>query len=121
MRPLLTLLFIIVLMIQSISGQLAYSESQFQAFNGKGKAVTLADIVTAAGDADVIFFGEMHDDAVGHAIQAEAFRRIFAEYGSKRSVVLSLEMFERDVQTVVNEYLASLISEQHFMLSLIHI
>ena len=117
MRPLLTLLFIFAVMVHSISGQLAYSESQFNAFDGRGKALTLADIVTAAGNADVVFFGEMHDDAVGHAIQAEAFRRIVSQWGEKRSVVLSLEMFERDVQTVVDEYLASLISEQHFLAS----
>ena len=117
MKPLTAYLFILAFMFTSVPGQLAFSESQFQAFDGKGNPATLADIVKAAGNADVIFFGELHDDAVGHAIQAEAFRRIVAEYGGKRSVVLSLEMFERDVQTVVDEYLASLISEQHFMSS----
>ena len=117
MKPLLGLLFTFAVMVPTTFTQLAYSESQFNAFDGTGKPVTLADIVKAAGNADVVFFGEMHDDAVGHAIQAEAFRRIVAEYGSKRSVVLSLEMFERDVQTVLDEYLGSLISEQHFMSS----
>ena len=117
MKRLFGLLIILTVMLQSVTAQLAYSESHFQAFDGKGKPVTLKDIVTAAGNADVIFFGELHDDAVGHAIQAEAFRRIVAEYGGKRSVVLSMEMFEHDVQTVVDEYLASLISEQHFLSS----
>ena len=35
----------------------------------------------------------------------------------RRPVALSLEMFERDVQTVLDEYLAGLISERHFLLS----
>ena len=35
----------------------------------------------------------------------------------RRAVALSLEMFERDVQTVVDEYLAGLITERHFLLS----
>lgn len=96
--------------------QLAFSEEQFRAFDGKGKPTTLADIVSAAGNADVIFFGEQHDDAVGHAIQAEAFKRLVEQYSS-RKVLLSLEMFERDVQTVLDEYLASLITEQHFLSS----
>lgn len=108
--------FLLVILFVNISGmaQMAYSEDQFRAFDGKGKPVTLADIVTAAGNADVIFFGEQHDDAVGHAIQAEAFRRLVERY-SERKVFLSLEMFERDVQTVLDEYLGSLITEQHFL------
>ncbi len=101
----------------STSGQIAYSEDQFRAFDRNGKAVTLADIVSAADGADVIFFGELHDDAVGHAIQAEAFRRLAAKYSPARNVILSLEMFERDVQIVLDEYLASLITEAQFLAS----
>ncbi len=98
-------------------GQIAFSDGQFAAFDRAGKAVTLDDIVAAAGGADVIFFGEQHDDAVGHAIQAEAFRRIVDKYAGSRRVALSLEMFERDVQTVIDEYREGLITEQHFMSS----
>ena len=108
---------VIAFMVVSVPAQIAYSEDQFRAFDGKGVPATLADIVNAAGTADVIFFGELHDDAVGHAIQAEAFRRIVEKYLVNRRVVLSLEMFERDVQTVVDEYLNSLITEQHFLSS----
>lgn len=113
----ITFIALILFSMMTVTGQLPYSEEQFRAFDRSGKAVTLDEIVSAAGAADVIFFGEQHDDAVGHAIQAEAFRRIAAKYSGGRSVVLSLEMFERDVQTVVDEYLASLISESHFMSS----
>lgn len=109
--------FLLFGMAMSGSGQLAFSEEQFKAFDAKGGPAALTDVVEATGKADVVFFGEMHDDAVGHAIQAEAFRRLVEAYSSKRAVILSLEMFERDVQTIVDEYLASLISEQHFLLS----
>ena len=98
-------------------GQLIYSEDDFRVFDGKGNPASLRDVVSAAGKVDVLFFGELHDDAVGHAIQAEAFRLIVAEYSAKRPVILSLEMFERDVQAVLDEYLGSLISEQHFLAS----
>ncbi|NOT48586.1 MAG: ChaN family lipoprotein, partial [Acidobacteria bacterium] len=74
-------------------------------------------VLKAADAADVIFLGEQHDDAVGHAFQAEVFKRIVEKNAGRRQVVLSLEMFERDVQTVIDEYLAGLISENHFLLS----
>ena len=98
-------------------GQVAYNEEQFRAFDGKGDPVTIEQIVKAIGETDVVFLGEQHDDAVGHAIQAEIFKRAVEQYGAKRRVALSLEMFERDTQIVVNEYLAGLISENHFMSS----
>jgi uncharacterized iron-regulated protein len=95
--------------------QLPYSEDQFRAFDAKGKPVTMVDIIAAAANADVVFLGELHDDPVGHAIEAEVFRRVYAEYAAKRKVTLSMEMFERDVQIVVNEYLSSLITEKQFL------
>ncbi|MEP6947320.1 MAG: ChaN family lipoprotein [Acidobacteriota bacterium] len=104
-----------MLSVISAAAQLPYSEDQFRAFDAKGSPVTMADIVKAAGDADVVFLGEQHDDPVGHAIEAEVFRRVYAEYGTKRKVTLSMEMFERDVQIVLNEYLGSLITEKHFL------
>lgn len=96
-------------------GQLPYSEDQFRAFNAKGDPVTMEDIIKAAGGADVVFLGEQHDDPVGHAIEAEVLRRVFATYAADRKVDLSMEMFEKDVQIVLNEYLSSLITEKQFL------
>lgn len=108
---------VLTIMTNSATAQLAYSEDQFRAFDAKGSSVTLDRVLAAADEADVLFLGEQHDDAVGHAIQAEVFRRIVEKNAGRRKIVLSLEMFERDVQTVVNEYLAGLITENHFLLS----
>src|ERR1051325_7378260 len=95
--------------------------ARYKAFDSKGRAVKLEEIVEALDGADVLFVGETHDDATGHAVEAELLRRADERYsqgaGKKRAVALSLEMFERDVQTVVDEYLGGLISERHFLLS----
>lgn len=110
---------IAITVVMTVNGmaQIPYSTEQFGAFNGKGEPVDMAAIIDAAAGADVVFLGELHDDAVAHAIQFEIFKSIFAKYNKDRRVVLSLEMFERDVQTVVDEYLKGLISENHFMLN----
>jgi uncharacterized iron-regulated protein len=98
-------------------GQIAYSEQQFAVFDGNGAPTNIDQVLRAIGDNDVVFLGEQHDDAVGHAVQAEIFKRIVEKYALDRRVALSLEMFERDVQTVLDEYLSGLITEQHFLLS----
>lgn len=97
--------------------QIPYDESQFRVFDGEGGPKSISDIIDAAERNEVIFLGELHDDAVGHAFQAEVFRRIVERFGSTRDIALSLEMFERDVQVVIDEYVNGLISEQHFLLS----
>ena len=97
--------------------QITLSDAMYKAFDGQGNPVSIDDIVGAMAVNDVVFLGEEHDDAVGHAIEAELFKRAVEGYSQKRTVALSLEMFERDVQIVVDEYLQGLISEQHFLLS----
>ena len=93
------------------------SDEKFSVFTGKGQASSIDEIMKSLENADVVFLGEFHDDSVAHALQLEIFTRAIEQYGSKRRVTLSLEMFERDVQVVLDEYLAGLISENHLMLS----
>ena len=92
-------------------------EGKFTVFTGQGQPSSIEEIVSSLGSADVVFLGELHDDSVGHAIQLEIFKQAIEKYGAKRRVTLSLEMFERDVQMMVDEYLAGQISENHFLLS----
>jgi uncharacterized iron-regulated protein len=109
---------LVALAIQiSVSAQITLSDSMYRAYDGNGNPVTLDDIVKAMGANDAAFLGEQHDDAVGHAIEAELYRRAVEKYSAQRRVALSMEMIERDVQIVVDEYLKDLISESHFLLS----
>jgi uncharacterized iron-regulated protein len=95
--------------------------AHYRAFDARGRAVKLAEIAEALDRADVLIIGEMHNDAVGHLLEAELLRladeRVAAGRERGRAVALSLEMFERDVQHVLDEYLGGLISERHFLLS----
>jgi len=99
------------------ASQIKADPAAYRIYNANGEAATLDEIIKAMSDNDAVFLGEQHDDPTGHALEAEIFARAVNEYAAKRSVGLSLEMFERDVQTVVDEYLKGLITEQHFLLS----
>ncbi len=104
-------------MHSAMFGQILYSSDQMTAFDAKGNPATVEQIVKAVGDSEAVFLGELHDDAVGHAVQMEIFQRSVDAYFGNRRLALSLEMFERDVQIVVDEYLSGLISEAQFMTS----
>ncbi len=93
---------------------------QIRVYTSGAKAVSLDDIVMAMANADVVFVGEEHDDPGAHYVEAELLRRAHARFvdgvgGGTRRVMLSLEMFERDVQPVLDEYLGGLITERHFL------
>jgi len=87
----------------------------YQVYRGDGARASLDEIIEAAAAAEVVLVGEAHDDPTGHALEAELLRGLHAGRGeSAGPLILSLEMFERDVQYVLDEYLQGLISEDHF-------
>ncbi|MGZ3873084.1 MAG: ChaN family lipoprotein, partial [Mucilaginibacter sp.] len=77
------------------------------------KVVTVDEIAAGMDKADVIFFGEEHSDSAGHCLEHAIFKALAARYHAR--VALSMEMFETDCQTVINEYLRGLIREKNFI------
>lgn len=114
-KKLFFFLFVVTAMTLNFNAQTPLSEANYRVFDGDGKALRLDQVVEALQSADVVFIGEQHDDPTAHALQLEIFRRSFERYGKTRQVGLSLEMFERDAQIVVDEYLRDLINEQNFI------
>lgn len=109
---------IAVLIAAAVSSAMGQAAGvKFTVFDSKGNPATLEAVVAAAGTADAVFIGEFHDDAVGHAFQLAVFEGVVNRYSAGRPVALSLEMFERDVQVVLDEYLAGQITEDHFLRS----
>jgi uncharacterized iron-regulated protein len=78
-------------------------------------AGTEIDIDSAARElrrADVIFLGELHDSLEGHRVMTELTRAILADHPQP---VLSMEMFERDVQDVVTLYVDGYACKDYFL------
>jgi uncharacterized iron-regulated protein len=104
MRTLITYILLITQLM--LSGQL-------KIFDNKGNLKSLNDLVLAASVADVVCFGEQHDDSLTHLMQLELLKGLVTNSGKR--VVLSMEMFETDVQYILDEYLNDLISEASFL------
>jgi uncharacterized iron-regulated protein len=77
-----------------------------------GKELTLTQLADELAGRDVVYFGELHDNVAGHQVYAE-LARLLAD--RRPDFVLSMEMFERDVQGVVNDYLRGRIDEAAFL------
>ncbi|MET0463222.1 MAG: ChaN family lipoprotein [Chitinophagaceae bacterium] len=76
------------------------------------KTISITDLVGSVKDANVLFFGEEHNDSIGHRLQDTLYRSLLSQYGT---VTLSMEMFERDCQLVLDEYLQSLITDDRLV------
>ena len=79
---------------------------------GTNNAVTMAGMIDALSNADIVFIGEQHDYKQGHALELEILQALHTR---SPKTALSLEMFERDTQIVLDEYLAGSINESSFL------
>ncbi|MSP69568.1 MAG: hypothetical protein EXR20_04780 [Bacteroidetes bacterium] len=89
------------------------SEKNYKIYSQKsGKEVTLNDIAEDMKNYDVLFFGEEHNDSVAHYLENKMFEILYLKFTN--SITLSMEMFDRDVQLVMNEYLNGYIRTKNF-------
>lgn len=79
------------------------------------KTVSFESFLTDVSQADALFLGESHTDETTHRFQLAIYQRLLAS--KKKPVVLALEMFERDDQAELDQYLAGKIDESAFLKS----
>ncbi len=75
--------------------------------------VTVPEMTRELQPYQVVVFGEFHDSQPIHDAEYAVLKELYKLHGDK--LVLSMEMFERDVQPVMNDYLAGKISEEDFL------
>ncbi|MCK5731085.1 MAG: ChaN family lipoprotein, partial [Draconibacterium sp.] len=81
-------------------------------YNKEGKTVKYEKMVKEIQDADIVLFGEYHNNPISHWLQLEVTKSLFEIKGEK--LVLGGEMFESDNQVILTEYLDSMISQKSF-------
>jgi uncharacterized iron-regulated protein len=82
----------------------------YQIYDDKGKEMHYTQLLEAAKEADVILFGEFHDNPIDHWLEQELTKDLYA--GLKQNLILSAEMFEADDQITIDEYLSGAVSEK---------
>jgi uncharacterized iron-regulated protein len=107
-----TALFLLLLIYIPSNGQV--TEKNYRIYSVQlAKEVTLDDIAVDMNNYDVLFFGEEHNDSAAHYLESKMLEALYQKFGS--AVTLSMEMFDRDVQYIVKEYLADAIREKTFI------
>ncbi|MFC2114352.1 ChaN family lipoprotein [Bacteroidota bacterium] len=84
----------------------------YKLYNAEGKKAKFKTLVEDASKVDVVLFGELHNNAIGHWLQLELTKSLYELKGDK--LVLGAEMFESDQQIILSEYLSGLITKSNF-------
>jgi len=99
------LLFILLLTLMPVALPAQSDPSPYALYNQDGKRTKFKKLVKAARKADVILFGESHNDAIVHWLQYNLALHLSRKLSGPQ-LTIGMEMFESDQQEVLNDYLA---------------
>ena len=95
----ITILLITVIGLLGFKGH----KNAYQIFDQNGKKMDYAKFVKKIAEADIILFGEQHNNPINHWLQYEVTKDIYENYND--FLALGAEMYEADNQIIINEYL----------------
>ncbi len=84
----------------------------YRLYNAKGKKVKYQKMIATAKDADVVFFGELHNNPISHWLELQITKDLYKARNG--NIIQGAEMFERDNQLMLNEYLKGEIAKVYF-------
>jgi uncharacterized iron-regulated protein len=91
-----------------MSFSFAQNGKPYQIFNQKGKKVSYKKMFKKLAKADVVFFGELHNNAMAHWLELQVTK----DLDKKRDLVLGAEMFEADNQDALSQYIQGKIDKK---------
>lgn len=103
---------ILILFVSFIGSAFKSDKPAYSLFDKTGKEAKYSKMVDQLKDADIVFFGELHDNPIAHWLQIELSKDLFKE--KKGALILGAEMFEADNQLILNEYLSGLFKADKF-------
>lgn len=74
----------------------------YKLFDNKGKEVKYKKMLDALSEADIVLFGEIHNNPICHWLEYEILKDL---HKIKKDIIVGAEMFESDNQLIINEYL----------------
>ena len=91
-------------------GVAAQEKKTYQFYDKKGKKTDYGQLLKAARTAQVVLFGEYHNNPISHWLQLELTKDI----AEKKAVILGAEMIEADNQKQLDQYLKDEINQKQF-------
>ncbi|MBN2729559.1 MAG: ChaN family lipoprotein, partial [Bacteroidales bacterium] len=84
----------------------------YRLVDNTGADIEYSALVSKMAEYDVVFIGEYHNNSINHWLELQFTKDLFKEKEGK--IILGAEMFESDVQLIMNEYLAGKVKDRNF-------
>ncbi|MBE8713769.1 ChaN family lipoprotein [Sphingobacterium hungaricum] len=104
--------FVQYILIVVCSLNIALAQEAYSIFDKDGNKKTFKDLVKSTDQKSHIFFGELHDNAVAHALQLQLTEQLFKQH--QKNLLIGMEMFESDTQLIIDEYFSGRINQKSF-------
>ncbi len=105
-----SLSFLLALLFSTSNPMYAQNPQAYTLYRADGKPVKFKQMVKELAKAEVVLFGESHNDPIAHWMQLLITQSLYEALDGQ--LLLGAEMFEADNQTVLNEYLGGFIREK---------
>lgn len=106
MHKILSLIFTIVTFFNLQAQEL----KPFELYTKEGKKISYKKMMRNLQEQDVVLFGEFHNNSINHWLQL----RVMKDLSVNKNLHFGLEMFERDQQVIIEQYLKEEINQKQF-------
>jgi uncharacterized iron-regulated protein len=104
---------ILFLLLFSFATMTASAQPElYRIYDSRGKEMSFRKMSKAIEQAEIVFFGELHNNSVAHWLELQVLKMMA---DSDPDLALGMEMFEADDQLVIDEYFQGIIQEKHFL------
>ena len=108
MKQTTTLIILIALISLAFTSDL----TPYNIFNNKAKVQKFDKMINKLSEADIVFFGELHNNSISHWLEFEVAKALYQKHGD--SFVMGAEMYEADQQLIIDEYLSGAVKYKYF-------
>ncbi len=105
-------LIISILILFGMTTSFAQDKPAYQLFNAEGKPVKYRKLLREVSEAEVLLFGELHNNPIAHWMQLELLKDLYTEAG--RELVVGAEMFETHQQAALDSLQSAEWDEKKF-------
>ena len=106
---LVSLFFLLI----GLAGSTRGDRPAYRLFTATGQPADYDQMLQELAQADVVLFGEQHNDALAHWLELQVAKDML-KLKKPGQLVLGMEMFERDVQPLVTQYAAGTLADTAF-------
>ncbi|WP_396156008.1 ChaN family lipoprotein [Flavobacterium sp.] len=101
------LIFVVIFLFTYLIG-FSQEKKAYQLFDKNGKKVNYDKLLKATEKAQIVLFGEYHNNAISHWLELELTK----DLAEKKALILGAEMIETDNQAQLDQYLKGEINQK---------